>query len=143
MIHFKLVSLSGVKFDDEVYEVLLPTLEGEIGVLEGHMPLISVAKNGVIAIRRQAKDQDAAREYFATNGGVIEVEGGELRVLVDEADHADDINEAEAQAAFERAQAMKAEASDQMSLEHAQSLVDRHAVRLQVSSLKRRHQGRR
>ena len=143
MIHFKLVSLSGVKFDDEVYEVLLPTLEGEIGVLEGHMPLISVAKNGVIAIRRQAKEQDAAREYFATNGGVIEVEGGELRVLVDEADHADDINEAEAQAAFERAQAMKAEASDQMSLEHAQSLVDRHAVRLQVSSLKRRHQGHR
>ena len=143
MIRFKLVSLSGVKFDDEVYEVLLPTLEGEIGVLEGHMPLISVAKNGVITIRRQAKDQDAAREYFATNGGVIEVEGGELRVLVDEADHADDINEAEAQAAFERAQAMKAEASDQMSLEHAQSLVDRHAVRLQVSSLKRRHQGHR
>lgn len=143
MIHFKLVSLSGVKFDDEVYEVLLPTLEGEIGVLEGHMPLISAAKNGVIAIRRQAKDQDAAREYFATNGGVIEVEGGELRVLVDEADHADDINEAETQAAFERAQAMKAEASDQMSLEHAQSLVDRHAVRLQVSSLKRRHQGHR
>jgi F-type H+-transporting ATPase subunit epsilon len=143
MFNFKLVTLSGVQFDDEVYEVLLPTLEGEIGVLAKHMPLVSVAKNGVIAVRRNAKDPDSAREYFATNGGVIEVEGGELRVLVDEADHADDINEAEAQAAYERAQAMKSEATDQVSLEHAQALVDRHAVRLQVSSLKRRHSGRR
>ncbi|HEX8349615.1 MAG TPA: ATP synthase F1 subunit epsilon [Hymenobacter sp.] len=139
MFPFKLVSLSGVQFDDEVYEVLLPTMEGEIGVLAKHMPLVSVAKTGVIAVRRSAKDPDSAREYFACSGGVIEVESGELRVLVDEADNAEDINEAEVQAAFERAQAMKAEASDQVSLERAQQLVDRHAVRLQVSSLKRRH----
>jgi len=143
MFRFKLVSLTGVQFDDDVYEVLLPTLEGEIGVLAKHMPLVSVAKNGVIAVRRNAKDSDDAREYFATNGGVIEVANGELSVLVDEADHADDINEAEAEAAYDRAQQMKSEASDQVSLEHAQSMVDRHAVRLQVSSLKRRHQGRR
>ena len=143
MFKFQLVSISGLKFDDEVYEVTLPTLEGEIGVLQSHMPLISVATYGVIAIRRQSKDPDAAREYFACSGGVIEVDGGELRVLVDEADHADDINEAEAEAAFERAKAMKAEATDQVSLERAQQLVDRHAVRLQVTSLKRRHQGRR
>ncbi len=143
MFPFKLVSLSGIQFEDDVYEVLLPTLEGEIGVLKGHMPLVSVASNGVIMVRRQAKDPDSSREYFATNGGVIEIEGGELRVLVDEADHADDINEAETQAALERAQAMKAEASDQVSLDKAQALVDRHAVRLQVSSLKRRHSNRR
>lgn len=142
MFPFKLVSLSGVQFEGEVYEVLLPTLEGEIGVLKGHMPLVSVAKPGVIMVRREAKDPDTAREYFATNGGVIEVEGGELRVLVDEADHADDINEAEAQAALERAKAMKSEASDEVSLEKAQALVDRQAVRLQVSGLKRRHQKR-
>lgn len=142
MFNFKLVSLSGVQFDDKVYEVLLPTLDGEIGVLAGHMPLVSVAKTGVIAVRRDAKDADAAREYFATNGGVIEVEGGELRVLVDEADHADDINESEAQAAFDRAEKMKSEATDEVSLERAQQLVDRHAVRIQVSSLKRRHQKR-
>ena len=107
MIRFKLVSLTGVQFDEEVYEVLLPTLEGEIGVLAGHMPIVSVAKTGVIAVRRNAKDADVNREYFATNGGVIEVEAGELRVLVDEADHAEDINEAEAEAAYDRARQMK------------------------------------
>jgi F-type H+-transporting ATPase subunit epsilon len=138
VIHFKLVALSGIKFDDDVYEVTLPTLDGEIGVLEGHMPIVSVAKTGAIAIRRQAKDGDSLREYFATNGGVIEVADGELRVLVDEADHADEIHEAEVQKALERAQKMKAEASDQISLDHAQAMIDRQAVRLQVAGLKRR-----
>lgn len=140
MIHFQLVSLTGTKFDDDVYEVVLPTLDGEIGVLSHHMPLISAATNGVIAIRREPRDGDAQREYFATNGGVIEVDNNVLRVLADEVDHADDINEAEAQAAFERAQKLKAEATDEVSLEHAQALMDRHAVRLQVAGLKRRHQ---
>ncbi len=139
MLHFQLVSISGKKFDDDVYEVVLPTLDGEIGVLQDHMPLVSVATTGVIMVRRNPKDSDARREYFATNGGVIEVDSNNLRVLVDEADHADDINEAEAQAALDRGQKMKAEAKDQVSLEHAQSLVDRHAVRLQVAGLRRRH----
>lgn len=140
MFRFQLVSLSGVKFDDEVTEVLLPTLDGEIGVLDHHMPLISVATTGAIAVRRTPKDRDDQREFFATNGGVVEVNDNVLRVLVDEADHADDINEAEAEAAVERAKQMMSEAKDQVSLEHAQALVDRHAVRLQVAGLKRRHQ---
>lgn len=140
MFRFQLVSLTGKKFDDDVYEVTLPTLEGEIGVLQHHMPLVSVAKTGVIAVRRNPKDSDTARELFATNGGVIEVVDNTLRVLVDEADHADEVNEAEAQKALERAQKMKAEAKDEVSLEHAQALVDRHAVRLQVAGLKRRRQ---
>jgi F-type H+-transporting ATPase subunit epsilon len=142
MIHFQLVALTGTKFDGEAYEITLPTLEGEIGVLQDHMPLVSVATNGVIAVRREAKDADRDREYFAISGGVVDVSNNRLRVLVDEADHADDINEAEAEAAMERARAMQAEAKDEVSLEHAQSLVDRHAVRLQVAGLKKRHQKR-
>jgi F-type H+-transporting ATPase subunit epsilon len=139
VFHFKLVTLSGTKFDEDVYEVDLPTLDGQIGVLQHHMPLISVATTGAIAIRRNSKDSDANREFFATNGGVIEVADNVLSMLVDEADHADEINESEAQAAMERAQKMKAEAKDEVSLEHAQALVDRNAVRIQVAGLKRRH----
>jgi F-type H+-transporting ATPase subunit epsilon len=142
VFHFQLVSLSGKQFDEDVYEVVLPTKDGEIGVLQDHMPLVSVARTGVIMVRRSAKDPDRAREYFATNGGAIEVSDNTLRVLVDEADLADDINEAEAQKALERAEKMKAEAKDEVSLEHAQTLVDRQAVRLQVAGLKRRHQRR-
>jgi F-type H+-transporting ATPase subunit epsilon len=140
VFHFQLVSLSGKKFDEDVYEVILPTLDGEIGVLQDHMPLVSVAKTGIISVRRNSRDGDVQREFFATNGGAIEVSNNTLRVLVDEADHADEINEAEVQKALERAHKLKAEAKDQVSLEHAQQLVDRQAVRLQVAGLKRRHQ---
>ena len=142
MFHFQLVSISGMKFDDDVHEVVLPTLDGEIGILQNHMPLVSVATTGAIAIRRQPRDSDTAREFFATNGGVIDIQDNTVRVLVDEADHADDINEAEVQKALERAQKMKVEAKDQISLEHAQQLIDRQAVRLQVAGLKRRHHRR-
>jgi F-type H+-transporting ATPase subunit epsilon len=140
VIRFQLVSLSGKKFDEDVYEVVLPTLDGEIGVLQDHMPLISVATSGAVAVRRTARDTDAQREYFAINGGAIEVHDNVLRVLVDDADHADELNEAEEQKALERAQKMKAEAKDEVSLEHAQQLVDRQSVRLQVAGLKRRRQ---
>lgn len=140
MLHFQLVSLSGKKFDEDVYEVILPTKDGQIGVLEDHMPLVSVASTGVIIVRRAPRDTDREREYFATNGGAIEVSDNTLRVLVDEADRADDINEVEAEKALQRAEKMKLEAKDEVSLEHAQTLVDRQAVRLQVASLKRRHQ---
>ena len=137
-MRFQLVTLDGTKFDDDVYEVTVPTLEGEIGVLGHHMPLIAVAKTGVVSVRRQARDTDVQREFFAINGGAVEIADNRIRILVDEADHADDINEAEAEAAIERAKQMKAEATDEVSLEHAQALVDRHAVRLQVANLKRR-----
>lgn len=139
-IRLKLETLSGTKFDDDVFEVQLPTMSGQIGVLPGHMPLISVATPGVIRVRRKASDPDDFMELFAANGGVIEVADNVLSVLVDEADDSDQINEAEAKEAYELAQKMKAEAKDQVSLEHAQSLIDRHAVRLQVAELKRRRQ---
>lgn len=139
MIHFQLVSLSGVKFDDDVAEVTLPTMDGEIGVLREHMPLISVASHGRIAVRHKSNDPDDFRDFFAVSGGVVEVENNTLRILVDEADHADEINEAEVKAAMDLAVKMKAEATDQHSLEHAQQLIDRHSVRLQVAGLKRRN----
>lgn len=140
MFRFQLVALTGTKFDDEVYEVVMPTLDGEIGVLTDHMPLVSVATDGAIIVRRNQSDTDRQREYFAISGGAIDVTNNVLRVLVDEADHADNINQAEAEAAHERAVRMKAEAKDQVSLEHAQALIDRTSSRLQVAGLKRRHQ---
>jgi F-type H+-transporting ATPase subunit epsilon len=138
MFRFQLFTLSGKKFDQDVSEVILPTLDGQIGVLAHHMPLVSVATNGVIEVRVNPRDPDSKMEMFATNGGVIEVNNNTLKVLVDEADKPDEINEAEAKKAFELAQKMKSEAKDQVSLEHANSLIDRHAVRLRVAEIKHR-----
>lgn len=137
MIRLQLVTLNGVKFDEDVYEVILPTLDGQIGVLTDHMPLISAATAGVISVRKSPKDPDSAMENFATFGGIIEVANNTLRVLVDEADHGAEISESEAQDALDRAEKMRSEAKDETSLEHAQQLIDRSAVRLQVAKLHR------
>lgn len=142
MIHFELVTLDGTKFGEDVYEVVLPTPQGYIGVFPHHMPIVSIATPGVITIRRQQNDPDIKLEYFATNGGVIEVLDNAVRVLADEADREDEINEAEAQKAFERAERLRAEATNQVEIDRAQSLMDRQAVRIQVAGLRRRHRDR-
>jgi len=134
----ELVTLNGLKFADDVYEVVLPTSTGTVAVFPGHMPLVSIAVPGVISVRKTRATKDDDMDHYATNGGVIEIGNEYVRVLVDEADHADDIVASEAQKALEHAQKLKAEASDSVSLEKAQSLVDRQAVRLKVAELRRR-----
>ena len=138
-MQFQLITLTGVKYSADVYAVQLPTASGEETILPGHEPLMSVLKTGVIAVRRDPKDPDTALEYYATYGGVVEVVGNQVRVLVDEADQSEEINEAEAEKARQQAEELLKNASNQVELEHAQSVVDRQAVRLQVAQLKRRH----
>jgi F-type H+-transporting ATPase subunit epsilon len=135
----QLITLAGVKLDEPVYEVMLPTTSGEISVFPGHEPLVAVAKPGAIAVRRNKQDSDAQLEYFAITGGVIEINPVRVRVLVDEAEHGDDIIEAESKAALDRAIALRDSATNQVELEKAHQLVDRHMVRLKVADLQRRH----
>lgn len=135
----QLVTLSGSKFNEDVYEIVIPTVDGEIGVFPGHEPLVTLAKTGVIQVRRKPTDPSDLMEYFAVSGGVVEIDGDHVKVLVDEADHGEDIVEAETQAALDRALKLRDEATDQVELEKAHQLVDRHMVRLKVADLHRRH----
>ncbi len=137
-MNFQLVTLLGVKVDQDVYEVILPTAAGEIAVFPGHEPLVSIATPGAIAVRYTKADADDKLEYFAISGGVIEVSPNTLKVLVDEADNGADIIEAESKAALERALKLKSEAKNEVELEKATAMVDRHAVRLKVADLRRR-----
>src|SRR3990167_1995650 len=138
-MNLQLITLLGVKVDQDVYEVILPTADGEIAVFPGHEPLVSLAVPGAIAVRHNKGDADDKLEYFAISGGVIEVSQEILKVLVDEADSGEDIVEAESKAALERALKARDNATNQIELEKAHQLVDRHAVRLKVADLRRRH----
>lgn len=138
-MNLELTTLLGKKVDQEVYEVIIPTFDGEIAVFPGHEPLITMAVSGAIAVRYKKTDTDAQLDYFAISGGVVEISQHKVRILVDEADHGDDIIESESKAALERAITMRDNAKDQVELEKAHQLVDRHAVRLKVADLRRRH----
>lgn len=135
----ELVTLLGKKVDEDVYEVMVPTADGEIAIFPGHEPLVGIAVPGAIAVRHQKTDSDDHLEFFAISGGVVEVSGTRVRILVDEAESGDDIIEAESQAALNRAIAMRDNAKNQVELEQAHQLVDRHTVRLKVADLRRRH----
>ena len=136
-MNLQLITLQGVKIDEPVYEVILPTSSGEIAVFPGHEPLVTVAKAGVIQVRREKDHSNERMELFAISGGVIEINQTSVRVLVDEADHGEDILESETKAALERAIKMRDDAANQVELEKAHQLVDRHMVRLKVVSLQR------
>jgi F0F1-type ATP synthase epsilon subunit len=73
----------------------------------------------------------------------LKISGDAVRILVDEAEHADELYEEEVKRAYEHAQKLKSEAKNAVDLEKAQALVDRHAIRLKVAELKRHHQRRR
>lgn len=135
----ELVTLDGIKFREEAYSVTLPTASGEITVFPDHEPLMSVLVPGVVTVRRKKSDPDQLLEHFATYGGVLEITKNSIRVLVDEADSDEEISEQEAEKARAAALKLKSDAKDQVELAHAQALIDRQAVRLQVASLKRRH----
>ncbi len=137
MIRFKLITLTGVKFDEDVYEVILPTLDGQIGILPGHMPLTAVATIGVISVRRNAKDKDYKLEYFASNRGIIEVKDDVLKAIVGEADNASEIDENQAKKAHELALTMKLNSKNQVSLEEASNLVDLLAAKIKVAQLRK------
>jgi len=139
-MNLKLVTLGGVKLDEMVYSVTIPTIDGEISVLPSHEPLVTVARDGVITVRRTKETQE--EEFFAISGGVVKIDQTGVRILVDEADHGDDIIEAETQAALERAIAARDNADDQIEREKAKQLIDRHLVRLKVADLQR-HKRRR
>ncbi len=135
----RLVTLNGTKLDEEVYEAILPTADGEISVFTDHEPVVTVAVPGVITVRRRQTDSDDQTEVYAVTGGVIEIDGKTINILVDEADHSSDIVETEVKQALERALKLQEAATNQVELEKAHQLVDRHMVRLKVADMHRRH----
>ncbi|HSH18042.1 MAG TPA: ATP synthase F1 subunit epsilon [Candidatus Saccharimonadales bacterium] len=141
-MRLQLITLDGTEYDADAYSVVLPTAAGQITVMNGHEPLMSALVPGVISIRKDARDSEDKVEHYATYGGVVEVTKNGPRVLVDEANTAGEIVQAEAERAYAEAQRMLAGAKSRVELEQAQALVDRQAVRLQVADLRRRHSRR-
>lgn len=138
-MRLQLITLDGVEYDAEAYAVVLPSAAGQITVMGNHEPLMSALVPGVISIRKDIRDSEDKIEHYATYGGVLEVTKEGPRVLVDQADTAGEIVQAEAEKAYAEAQKMLASAKSRVELEQAQALVDRQAVRLQVADLRRRH----
>ena len=117
---------------------LIHSVISSISIFPSHQAHVTLAVPGVLAIRYNQNDSDDKLEYLAITGGVVKISGDTIRILVDEADHSDEILEDETKAALERAKEMQKNAKSQIELEKAMELIDRHAVRLKIAGLRRR-----
>jgi F-type H+-transporting ATPase subunit epsilon len=138
-LHFQLVSASGVKFDAEAYEVVVPTKDGTVAVFEGHMPLLSSGVPGVLSVRKKAGDNDSQMENFAVFGGVLQAEGGNVRFVSEDVSAETEISEKEAEIALERAKKLVESADSHETLREAQTTMHHSEVRLNLARLKKRH----
>ncbi len=87
--------------DEQVTSLRAPAVEGQLGVLVRHAPMIAELTIGELLVT----DHSGAVRHIATTGGVLRVERDGVVVLADAAEEADKIDIARAQAALERAQA--------------------------------------
>ena len=82
-------------FSDDAYMVVVPGVEGEMGFLQGHVPLVSLLADGVVRI--QAENGGEAKR-FALQGGYVQVTGQKVIILADRALPAESIDADKARA---------------------------------------------
>ncbi len=140
---FELITPEGLKLEERVYEVILPTPLGQIGVLPYHIPLISIVTPGVISLRRHKETAYEDKEHIVTSGGFVEISGKRVRLLSDGAERAEDVDEFKARQALERAREMQQTAQSEVALADATRLIETNIARLKVAQLKRRRRSSR
>ena len=113
MLHLQLVSPERILVDEDVDEVQIPGLDGYLGILPGHAPLLSELKPGGVLSYKSA----GGEKLLAVFGGFVEVQPDRVRILADAAERKEEINVAAA-----REQLTKAVELD--DIERAQAKID-------------------
>jgi F-type H+-transporting ATPase subunit epsilon len=98
-VHCDIVSAEKQLFSGLVELVVAAGVEGDLGVMPGHAPLLTRLKPGPVRV----KTQNGEEEVFYVSGGFLEVQPKLVTVLADTAVRAQDMDEAEAEQAKQRA----------------------------------------
>mgnify|MGYP000952846981 CR=1 FL=1 len=116
-------------YSDTIDTVVIPTIEGEVGILPGHIPLLTQVEDGELRVTKGGVTQ-----FLAVSGGFAEVEADCVRVLAEHAISEDRIDEKAVEEALKRAEAQLAEARhlDPQQYERLQGLVRYSGVQLAV-----------
>jgi F-type H+-transporting ATPase subunit epsilon len=98
-IQCQIVTQDKLLFEGPADIVVAPGAEGEMGILPNHAPLLTTLEFGVLRVRYEGDEQ-----AFVIAGGFLEVRPDVVTVLADVGERVDEIDEARAQAARERAE---------------------------------------
>ena len=115
---------------ESVDAVAVPGLNGEIGILPGHTPLISQLQTGVLSYT-----QGSATHKLHVSGGFVDVNDDRVSVLAEVAEHPEEIDAARARLARERLEkSLSAWTGTEEDFEMARAKLERSVVRLQLAS---------
>jgi F-type H+-transporting ATPase subunit epsilon len=113
---------------EQVDDVILPSVEGYMGVLPGHAPLLAHLDVGEVSYRVGNQ-----RHYLAVSGGFVEVLRKSVSILATTCERADEIDLERAKQSKERAEGrLKPDASD-IELSRAEASLRRALTRIQVT----------
>jgi F-type H+-transporting ATPase subunit epsilon len=121
-------------FSEQVDSVVCPGIEGELGVLPHHAPLLTTLGVGELRIRRGGQE-----EFFAIAGGFLQVRPDKVVVMAETADMASEIDLEKAQEARREAEQALAEGFEEPAdLARARAALQRALLRIRVAERRRR-----
>jgi len=128
-LRLEIVTPEAIVYSEDAEMVTLPSVEGELGILPGHVGLMTQLVPGELIVHRGGHD-----EYLAVGEGLVEVTGKRVSILTDMAIAADKIDEAKIEEARQRAEArlrekISAEEVAAVNASLARSLAQLHVKR--------------
>ena len=127
-MHLKIITHEKVVFDEDVDSIQTKGVDGEFGILKGHVPIMSVLDIGVTRVTQGEKSK-----CFTTMGGVFQFKDEEGIILTNTAESGDEIDVARAKEALKRAQARLAERDAEIDAKRAEAAVARAMARLKAT----------
>ncbi len=124
---------------EDVDMVIAPGVEGQLGILPHHAPLITALTQGELRVKRGDEE-----ESFAIGGGYLEVQPDGVTILANTAEHAEEIDLERAEAARRRAEArLRDRTQEKVDFARAEASLRRAMIRIKVTKIRRRKSGRR
>ncbi|MGC9336078.1 MAG: F0F1 ATP synthase subunit epsilon [Anaerolineae bacterium] len=135
----EIVTAERTVFQDDVDMVVAPGIEGQLGILPKHAPLMTALTFGELIIHRQNQPD----EFIAIGGGFMEVGPEHVTILADSAERAEEIDMARADEARQRAQElMEQKRREDVDFALAEAALRRSMIRMKVAKRRRRRSGR-
>ena len=94
-----IVTAERVVYSEEVDAVIAPGIEGQLGILPHHAPLMTTLQAGELRVKRGSEE-----DILAISGGFLEVRPDKVVILADSAERAEEIDIARAESARKRAE---------------------------------------
>jgi F-type H+-transporting ATPase subunit epsilon len=133
-IRCEIITAERVVFKGEVDMVVAPGIDGQLGILPHHAPLMTALTIGELVLHKAGQEDT----IMAIGGGFMEVGPEHVTILADSAERAEEIDESRAEAARRRAEATMAQAhGEHEDLQKTEAALRRSMLRLKVAKRKR------